>query len=125
MFKRRFRSVSKQAVLGSEYAPDDAPVPEEERKLVTVRAIRILGLTAVIIYGGGVVYSHLIYSADDRAACYRVGGFAGRIWCPKSVDTAGFRVHFAKALGWPVDVFRAPATKAETIEKAASAIRDP
>ncbi|MFT5182280.1 MAG: hypothetical protein ACI8S3_002170, partial [Alphaproteobacteria bacterium] len=82
------------------------------------KAFRLFALSAAIIYGGGVVFSHLVYSADDRAACHRAGGFAGRIWCPDSVDTVGFQAHFVRALGWPIDVIPTPAKAAKAAKQA-------
>jgi hypothetical protein len=72
-----------------------------------VKAVRLFLLSLMVIYAGGVIFSHLEYSADDRAACHRAGGLVGRIWCPDSVDTEGFSVHFVKALGWPAAVIQA------------------
>jgi len=74
---------------------------------VTVeKALRNFALSILVIYGAGVIASHLTYSSDERTACHVAGGFKGRIWCPDSVDTAGFHHYFFKALGWPVDVTR-------------------
>jgi TPR repeat protein len=83
------------------------------------KALKIFALSALVVYSGVVIFSHLEYSSDDRAACHRAGGFLGRIWCPSSVDTAGFRVHFVRALGWPVEAALAPAKRAKQIEFAA------
>ncbi|NNE84663.1 MAG: SEL1-like repeat protein [Alphaproteobacteria bacterium] len=83
------------------------------------KALKIFALSALVVYGGGVIFSHLEYSSDDRAACHNAGGFLGRIWCPSSVDTAGFRVHFVRALGWPVEAVVAPGKRAQQIEFAA------
>ena len=81
---------------------------------------------ALYIYASGVLVSHAVYSEDDRTACHRAGGLLGRIWCPKFVDTEGFRVHFVRALGWPVNVFEpsaAPPAPAEYFEKALAAYK--
>lgn len=83
------------------------------------KALKVFALSALVIYSGGVIFSHLEYSSDDRAACHSAGGFLGRIWCPSSVDTAGFRVHFGRALGWPVEAALAPGKRAKQIEFAA------
>lgn len=98
--------------------PADTVSPEDERNGTTARTIRIFVLSAMLIYAIGVVFSHFVYSADDRAACHSAGGFAGRIWCPDSVDTEGFSVHFVEALGWPVNTIRALVTKAGNSEEA-------
>lgn len=102
-------------------APGEKPVSAEERKVTTVKALQIFAFVAMFIYGDGVVVSHLIFSEYGRAACHRAGGIVGRIWCPESVDTEGFRGHFVKALGWPVHVLRTAAAPAENYEKAVTA----
>ncbi len=102
-------------------APGEKPVSAEERKVTTVKALQIFAFVAMFIYGDGVVVSHLIFSEYGRAACHRAGGIVGRIWCPESVDTEGFRGHFVKALGWPVHVLRMAAAPAENYEKAVAA----
>ena len=88
-----------------------------------VKALRFFTIFAIVIYGGGVVFSHIVYSADDRAACANAGGFVGRIWCPDTVDTEGFQTHFVKALGWPVDVIPTPGKAAKEAELAALALK--
>ncbi len=115
---------------GIESAPLDVPghdpAAAEARKAKTVKTLRVLGLMALYIYASGVLVSHAIYSEDDRTACHRAGGLLGRIWCPKFVDTEGFRVHFVRALGWPVHVFEpsaAPPAPAEYFEKALAAYK--
>ena len=108
-------------------APGDKPAPVEERKATILRALRVFAYMAMFIYGGGVVVSHLVFSEDDRAACHSAGGIVGRIWCPESVDTEGFRVHFVKALGWPAHVLRptaAPAGKFEITVAVAKRVDD-
>ncbi len=82
-----------------------------------VMALRIFALSVMAIYGAGVIISHLNYSSDERTACHSAGGIMGRIWCPDSVDTAGFQHYFVKALGWPAHVARTPATAANTLDK--------
>ena len=104
-------------------APGDEPAPADERKVTTVKALRVFAYMAMFIYGSGVVVSYLVFSEDDRTACHRAGGIVGRIWCPEFVDTEGFSVHFVKALGWPVHVIRRPATPAENFEKAVAAAK--
>ena len=82
---------------------------------------RNLAILGAVIYVGGIVFSHLVYSSDDRTACQEAGGFKGRIWCPNSVDTQGFTVHFVRALGWPVAVLSSPdASEASDIAFAAT-----
>lgn len=85
--------------------------------MTKVKALRLFVLSALIIYGGGVVYSHIVYSADDRAACSSAGGFVGRIWCPDAVDTEGFQAHFVRALIWPIDVIPTPAKTAKAAKE--------
>lgn len=104
-------------VPGDEYSPVKRP------RTTTIKTLRAFALLALLIYGGGVVYSHLVYSQDDRAACYRAGGLLGRIWCPESVDTEGFRVHFVKALGWPAQIARNAAAPADNFEKSVAAAK--
>jgi len=58
----------------------------------------------MVVYGAGVFVAHLSYSSDERTACHVAGGLKGRIWCPDSVDTAGFMHYLSKALAWPIDV---------------------
>jgi hypothetical protein len=87
--------------------------------MTRVKALKIFAVSALVVYGGGVIFSHLEYSSDDRAACHNAGGFLGRIWCPSSVDTAGFGVHFVRALGWPVDAALEPSRRAKRDELAA------
>ncbi len=87
--------------------------------MTKAKALRYFALSAFLIYGGGVIFSHLVYSADDRTACHRAGGFMGRIWCPDSVDTVGFQVHFVRALGWPVEIIPSSSNRVTEIELAA------
>ena len=82
---------------------------------------RNLAILVAVIYVGGVVFSHLVYSSDDRTACQEAGGFKGRIWCPDSVDTQGFTVHFARALGWPVEVLQTPPDASDELGNAFAA----
>ncbi len=91
--------------------------------MTIVKALRIFALSVLVIYGGGVIFSHLEYSADDRAACHSAGGFVGRIWCPDSVETEGFQFYFVKALGWPVHVARAQLATAEIPDDAVAAFK--
>ena len=106
----------------SKLDPIDAPGEEltsvEEPKVTTIKALWVFAFVAMIIYGGGIVYSHLVSSQYDRAACHRAGGILGRIWCPESVETEGFRVHFVEALGWPAQIIRMAAAPADNFEKA-------
>ena len=94
-------------------APGEDPTPVEETTVTNINVLRVFSFVALIIYGGGVAFSHVVYSSDDREACHRAGGFMGRIWCPDSVDTKGFTVHFVRALGWPVEILRAPSDGSE------------
>ncbi len=84
----------------------------------------IFALSVLSIYAGGVLFTHLEYSAGDRQACGAAGGFLGRISCPDGVDTDGFKIHFTKALGWPADAARTMALKAGAFENAVVAHRD-
>ena len=74
--------------------------------MIVKKALRTFALTLLVIYGGDVIVSHLNLSSDERTACHTAGGFMGRIWCPDSVNTAGFHHYFFKALGWPVHAAR-------------------
>lgn len=87
--------------------------------MTRAKALKIFAVSALVVYSGGVIFSHLEYSSDDRAACHNAGGFLGRIWCPSSVETVGFQAHFVRALGWPVEAALAPGKRAKQIELAA------